>query len=134
MKSLDTYKILVVDDHMLSRKLLTVQLVNYGFIEENITARSNAKEALQEFENGAFDIVIADWDMPETNGLEFVQECKKIEKNKTAYVMISAEAQSDRILYAVNHGVTCYITKPVSQIDIDEKMVKVVNWMEDNNN
>lgn len=133
-KNLNLFKILVVDDHMLSRKLLALQLVNYGFQEDHVVPISNPKEALENFENNDYDIVLADWDMPEMNGLEFVIKCKEIEKKKTAYIMISAEAQSEKILFAINSGVTSYITKPVSQNDINEKVAQVLSWIEEKDN
>ncbi len=95
---------------------------------------SNPNDALIEMQTNDFDIIITDWDMPDINGLEFVQKCKKIEKTKTAYIMISAEAQSEKILFAINSGVTSYITKPVNQTDINEKIGKVILWLEGGHN
>lgn len=130
--SIEKYSLLIVDDHSLSRKLLRIQLGNFGFLDNRMTECSSAKSALAFLLTHDVDIVIADWDMPEMDGLEMVQAYKRETQNayKTAFVMVSAEAQPEKILFALNEGVVCYITKPVSQSDIDTKMKNVLDWIE----
>lgn len=126
-------KILIVDDHGLSRKLLCIQLVSFGFQEDHIAACQNGIEALDLLETVHFDIVIVDWDMPLMNGLELWNKYKQVYSREgskgAAFVMVSAEAQPDRILHALHQGIVAYITKPVSQADINDKMPKVLEWL-----
>ncbi len=124
----DDNTILIVDDHSLSRKLLTIQLTNFGFSADKILECHGSHEALEKLERNNFDIAIVDWDMPDMSGLELFEHCKASQIN-TAFVMVSAEAQPERILHAISSGIASYITKPVSQSDINEKMTKVLEWM-----
>lgn len=122
------YKVLVVDDHSLSRKLLMIQLANFGFAEGNIAECHSGALALEVLKGKSYDLAVIDWDMPEMDGLELIEQCRENDI-KTAFVMVSAEAQPERILHAINRGAASYITKPVSQCDINEKIAKVMEWM-----
>lgn len=125
-------KIIIVDDHTLSRTLLRIQLGNFGFKDDHIDDCSNAFSALEKMSGKSYDIAIVDWDMPEMSGLELLENYQKSNMNSgaTAFIMVSAEAQPERILHALNKGIVSYITKPISQDDINEKMSGLVSWIE----
>lgn len=128
---IENCNILILDDHLLSCKLLRMQMIQYGVPEDKIHEFSSSTEALQKYKEGDFKIAIVDWDMPGMNGLEFIKKCKEHKGNdETAFVMASAEAQPDKILEALNQGVISYLTKPVAQDDVNEKMKKVMEWMD----
>lgn len=132
----ESLKILVIDDHMLMRNLLTQCLASIGI--KNVKFAANGNEALTEINSGQltgqpFDVIMADWNMPEMNGLELLKKVRgDLKLNKTAFIMITAESEKGRIMEALQAGVTSYIVKPFSPDDIAKHVTKVVTWLEAN--
>ena len=129
MENLENYKVLLIDDHQLSRKLLSKQLELFGF--SNIDFCMNGQEGYEQMQRQSYDIVVFDWAMPVMSGLEFF---KKLRENnhtdKKAFVMVSAEAQPQKILEAIECGISNYITKPADQAQINQKMTDVIQWFQ----
>lgn len=129
-------KVLVIDDHMLMRNLLTQCLISIGI--KNIKFAANGNDALEEIKSSRiagqeFDVIMADWNMPLMNGFELLQKVRQdLKMNKTAFVMITAESEKGRIMEALQAGVTSYIVKPFSPEDISKHMAKVMTWLEAN--
>ncbi|HRQ59931.1 MAG TPA: response regulator [Alphaproteobacteria bacterium] len=132
----ETLKVLVIDDHMLMRNLLTQCLVSIGI--KDIKFAANGNDALEEIKSSQnagkiFDVIMADWNMPMMNGFELLQKVRgELKLSKTAFVMITAESEKGKIMEALQAGVTSYIVKPFSPEDISKHMAKVMNWLESN--
>lgn len=122
------FKILLVDDHQLSQKLLEKQLGILGF--HNFSYAVNGQEGLAAMDAEHFDIVFFDWTMPVMDGLTFLKKCKERGSGrKTAYIMVSSEAQAQKILEIIQEGATSYLIKPVTLDDLKAKMGKVLEWL-----
>lgn len=129
-------KILVIDDHMLMRNLLTQCL---GVLDiKKLKFASNGEEAYQEIlgshrSNNMFDVIMADWNMPMMNGLELLKKVRQdLGLKKVAFIMITAESEKAKIMQALQAGVTSYIVKPFSPEDIAKHIAKVMEWLERN--
>ena len=68
-------KILVVDDEAATRLLLKRTLKKLGYYD--VVIADDGRKALQEINNGDFDLIISDWHMPNMDGLEFFKAVKK---------------------------------------------------------
>ena len=64
-------KILVAEDDVLLRKLLSDLLTFYGY---DVDCVSNGKEAIALIETDSYDILITDYLMPEMNGIELIKK------------------------------------------------------------
>ena len=82
---MDTIKILWVDDEidLLKPHILFLEKKNY-----NVTTCNNGRDAVDVFEEGNFDIVFLDENMPGMSGLETLQEMKE-KKSATPIIMIT---------------------------------------------
>lgn len=121
-------KCLVVDDHLLSQKLLEKQLHLLGFSE--VRTVSDGKEGLQALAEDHYDIVFFDWAMPVMDGMEFIKKCKtQQELEHIAFVLVSSEAQPDRIMELLSVGASSYLTKPVTIEDLQHKVDHIINAM-----
>jgi two-component system chemotaxis response regulator CheY len=88
-------KVLVVDDMLVMRKILSKMLFNKGI--EDITEADNGKQAwkllLKAYEeNTPFDLITADWNMPFMKGIDLLKKCEVHEYyNSTPFLMITSE-------------------------------------------
>jgi len=101
-------RILVVDDEPKICQFLKVLLEREGL---RVSSACRAAEAIEMFEEDAYDLVITDLKMPGMDGFELVKRLKAIESD-TPVVMITGYATVETAVQALRHGVDDYITKP----------------------
>jgi len=115
-------KALVVDDSRAVRMLLSRALTQLGY---EVQEASNGREALElvETEKSALSLVLADWNMPEINGLDLL---KKLRQNpalsSVAVVMVTTETETERIAEALEAGANEYVMKPFTPDILAEKL------------
>jgi two-component system chemotaxis response regulator CheY len=121
-------RLLIVDDHMLMRNMIRQYCTEYGVT--NLDFSSNGREALEKIESDNFDVILADWNMPEMNGEDLLKEVRANDNySTTAFMMITAETEKAKILQILNSGATTYLVKPFSQADFHKHLDKVVQWL-----
>jgi two-component system chemotaxis response regulator CheY len=118
-------RILVVDDYAPMRQTVKKQLLQLGF--DNIAEAAGAGDAMQKIEGGEeFGLIISDWNMPETTGLDFLNYVRGTQRSKgIPFLMITAEASKDNIIQAAKAGVSQYIVKPFTAEILKEKLETV---------
>jgi two-component system, chemotaxis family, chemotaxis protein CheY len=121
-------RVLVVDDNVVVRKLIELNLANMGF--KTIDVASNSNEAQDKIAAQPYDIVFLDWNMPGKSGYALMQEYREDRKyDGMAFVMVTAESQERYVREAVKAGATSYITKPITPATFNEKVGKVLAWL-----
>lgn len=124
-------RVLLVDDNVVVRKLIEMQLTNMGFA--NIDSASNSSEAQEKISVTAYDIVFLDWNMPGKSGYTLMQEYREDRQyDHIAFVMVTAESQERYTREALKAGATMYITKPIAPATFKEKIERVLAWIESN--
>ena len=122
-------KVLVVDDNVVVRKLIELNLGTMGF--KNIDVADNSSQAQEKISEKPYDIVFLDWNMPGKSGYQLMQEYREDRVNDgIAFVMVTAESQERYVREAVKAGATGYITKPITPATFAEKVQKVITWLE----
>lgn len=105
------FPILVVDDDIVSRKVVQKHLLKADF---EVSTAANGTEALDLFDQNFFPIIITDWMMPEIDG---PQLCRLIREKKTdGYVfilLITARDSKTDIVSGLESGADDYLTKPI---------------------
>ena len=92
-KSNRDYTILIVDDSITTRSLLKNILFHCGY---NFQMVNNPKEAFEELAKSKFDLILSDLEMPEMDGLVFVEQLKSDELyRKIPVIIISSRTQND---------------------------------------
>src|SRR5271155_3962677 len=104
-------RILIAEDDPVSRRLLELFLVKWGF---EVSIATTGTEALQLLERlDAPRLAILDWMMP---GMEGVQVCQKLRESgdrKYVYVLLlTARTQKEDLLEGLESGADDYLTKP----------------------
>jgi two-component system chemotaxis response regulator CheY len=116
--------VLIVDDFATMRRILKNILRQIGF--SNIIEADDGKTALKALKKDKFDMILADWNMPEMSGLELLKAVRSDDELKDIpYIMVTAEAQKDNIVDAVKAGVSSYVVKPFTADTVAEKLKQV---------
>jgi two-component system, chemotaxis family, chemotaxis protein CheY len=102
-------KILLVDDSKTMRNIQKKILETIGGIE--FTEASDGVEALGQLGKGPFNVIIIDWNMPNMDGITLVSRIRTSDK-KTPLIMVTTEAEKNRIIDALKAGVNNYVVKP----------------------
>ncbi len=71
-------------------------------------------------------LIISDWNMPKVSGLDLLKTVRSDESMKDMpFLMVTAEAQKDSVVQAVQAGVSNYIVKPFTPEAIKEKLEQI---------
>lgn len=107
-------KILWVDDQIELLKSHVLFLKAKGF---DVTTATNGNDALDLVQNNVFDIVLLDEMMPGMDGLETLDNIKKIKNNLPA-IMITKNEEERLMEKAIGSKIEDYLTKPVNPSQI----------------
>src|ERR1700689_4203365 len=120
-------KLLVVDDEKNIREALGRFL---GSREHEIGMAKSGREALELVErDGAFDLVLSDWQMAEMNGLELLNEIKA-KFPATIVILMTAYGTIQNAVAAMKGGAYDYVTKPFSLDQIQHAVVRALEIKE----
>ena len=118
-------KILIVDDFATMRRILKNILKQLGF--KNLVEADDGTTAWDVLESQKIDLIISDWNMPKMTGLELLKKVRASSKYKTApFLMVTAEAQKQNVIEAVQAGVSNYVVKPFTAEAISDKLKKIL--------
>lgn len=119
-------RVLVVDDMMTMRKVVSKILKELGF--SDITEASDGAIAWESVKNqpAPFGLIISDWNMPNCTGLELLKRLRSDPKYKaTPFVLVTAEAEQHQVAEAVKAGVDQYVVKPFTKDGLSAKLEMV---------
>ena len=88
----------------------------------------NAKEILEE---NRVDIIISDINLPEENGLDFIEDLRQIDK-KIPVILLSAYTETNYLLKATKLKLIDYLTKPVDFDTLNNALIKCAEDIYDN--
>lgn len=112
-------KVLFVEDEVNISKLLKDALSDYFF---SFTVASNGEEGLEKFKKVKPDIVITDIMMPKLDGLEMTKQIKAFDEN-TPIIVLSAFSDQEKLLKAIDIGITKYFIKPFDPEEVLEYLM-----------
>lgn len=113
---------LVVDDSATMRQLIMMTLKKMGCT--SITDAPNGRVAIEKLEVNVPDVILTDIDMPEMNGLEFIERTRS---KHTSVPIIILSTHGDEVTRdkGLLLGANDYLTKPLSGLKLEEVLVKV---------
>ena len=119
-------RVLVVDDMMTMRKLVSKVLKEIGFTD--ITEAGDGIKAWDAIANASppIGLVVSDWNMPNCTGLDLLKRVRADSRyGKMPFVLVTAEAEQHQIVEAVKAGVHNYVIKPFTPQQLQEKLEAV---------
>jgi len=114
------HKILVVEDDT------TINQVICEFLKENhyeVTPVFDGAEALREFEEKSFDLIILDVMLPSMSGLDVLKEIRKT--SQVPVMMLTALDDEYTQLVSFNHLISDYVTKPFSPLILMKRIENI---------
>lgn len=122
------FPILIVEDDIVTRKLLVKKLVKEGYA---VDMAENGVKAIEKLNQTFFPIVISDWMMPELDGLGLCQAIRKREWNGYVFIiLLTAKNAKDDIVSGLEAGADDYLTKPFHHAELIARInsgVRIVN-------
>lgn len=123
MKSKNEVRILIVDDFATMRRVIRNLLEELGYSTKKMREAENGREAMEILDEAEIDLVVLDWNMPETPGIETLRWLRKHEtRSQIPVLMVTAEATREQIVEAAEIGVNAYILKPFTADTLRKKL------------
>jgi len=126
--SLDTMMIntLLVDDErsLLEQAKIFLERVSQ---EIEVSTVSSAKKALETIDENNFDVIVSDYQMPEMDGLEFLEEIREKRGWNIPFIMFTGKGREEVAMKALNLGADRYIKKEGNPKDQFEFLAHAIN-------
>ena len=119
-------KVLVVDDMSTMRRIVKNILKQIGFTD--MVEAENGQDALNKLKAGdnGIGFIVSDWNMPVMQGIELLRAIRADPDLKhLPFLMVTAEAQKENIIEAVQAGVSNYVVKPFTAEALEVKLEKI---------
>lgn len=127
MSLIDTsLKVLVVDDMSTMRRIVKNVLKQIGF--SDMIEAENGQDGLNKLKtpDAGIGLVVSDWNMPVMQGIDFLRAVRADPDLKhLPFLMVTAEAQKENIIEAVQAGVSNYVVKPFTAEALQGKLEKI---------
>ncbi|MFN7966556.1 MAG: diguanylate cyclase [Acidobacteriota bacterium] len=112
--------LLIAEDDAMSRKLIAKALSQKGY---DVVTAVNGREAWDILQTQDIRLVIADWMMPEMDGLELVNRIRARDTGPYVYtILLTSRGGKENIVSGLSAGADDYITKPFHR---DELFVRI---------
>lgn len=123
-------RILIVDDDLTSRRILSNILIKYG----QCNLAKSGQEAIDQFrgahsKNNPFHLITLDFLMPDLSGPTVFTQIRKFEKNiniqdidRVCIIMVTTQNNIDSVMKAISIGCTDYIVKPLDYTKLERKL------------
>lgn len=115
-------RLLVVDDSADTRELLLRNLASQGY---DVVAAADVPEALRVLDSGHVDLVITDYKMPGTSGLDLVKYVRDNLKD-TEIMMITGYPSVEGAVAAVKSGAEEYLSKPFTREELLASVTRAI--------
>ncbi len=117
-------RVLVVDDFSTMRRIIKNILRQIGFT--NVVEADDGTTAWDILNKDKVEFIISDWNMPQMTGIELLRKVRASEEfADLPFLMVTAEAQQENIIEAVQAKVSNYIVKPFTADVMKQKIDKI---------
>lgn len=114
-------RVLIADDSKTMRTIINRSLASLGVT--SVAEAADGVEAVALFAQSHFDLVLTDWNMPRKTGLELVKDIRA-QNQQVPIIMITTEAERERVMQAITAGVSDYLVKPFTTETLRDKLSK----------
>lgn len=120
----ENMRVLVVDDFSTMRRIVRNILRQIGL--NNVVEADDGTTAWDVLNREKIDFIVSDWNMPKMTGIELLRKVRGSEQfADIPFLMVTAEAQQENIIEAVQAKVSNYIVKPFTADTLQQKIDKI---------
>lgn len=116
-------KILIVEDETEVRKILTEMISDLGF---DVHGAGDGAEALRMIEQGSYNLVLSDIQMPGMTGIELLSTLRQ-RKINLPFIVLSAYGEKDKMDAAQRLGAFDFLEKPFSFATLSKTIQRAVD-------
>jgi putative two-component system response regulator len=103
-------RVLVAEDDCISAEILSNILEKFGY---EVTVVNDGQKAFEMIRTGRFRMVVSDWEMPNTNGLELCRQIRKRQGSGYIYlILLTSHGGVNNVVRGLNAGAGDFLTKP----------------------
>jgi two-component system phosphate regulon response regulator PhoB len=102
-------QILVVEDEVEIRELISLLLLRQGHRVEQV---GSAVEAWEKLKEHSYDLMVLDWMLPQMSGIDLLKMINEGGKKSPPVLMVTAKAEPVDIVHGLESGADDYVTKP----------------------
>ena len=114
--------ILLAEDNLVNQKVATRLFKKLGY---KIDVANNGLEVIKSLEEGSYDLIFMDIQMPEMDGLEATsQVIAKWGEERPRIVALTANAMREDREKCYEVGMDDYLTKPFKPVELEEAITK----------
>lgn len=118
-------RILVVDDFSTMRRIIKNILKQIGY--NNIIEADDGTTAWEILNREQIDFVVCDWNMPKMKGIDLLRKIRDSEEfEDMPFLMVTAEAQQENLVEAIQAKVSNYVVKPFTPDVLSQKIEKIL--------
>ena len=122
-------RVLLVEDNELNREIAEEILMQEGFLVEKAEDGVVAVSKVEESQEGYYDLILMDIQMPKMNGYEATKAIRSLPDPKLASIPImamTANAFEEDKMAALEAGMNGHIAKPIDIVKMNRELVKVL--------
>jgi CheY-like chemotaxis protein len=118
-------KVLIVDDNLTNRKILSAQTELWGMTP---AICSYPKEAIKLINNGEkFDLAILDYAMPEMDGLELTREIRSLfSVTSLPIIILTSVGKRENLPEVKDLNISAFLSKPIKQKQLYDNILSVL--------
>lgn len=114
-------RVLVVDDSLAQRRILTLMLKRWGY---DVAEAENAEDGLALCDTFHPDFIISDWMMPGMSGVEFCAAFRATSRATYGYfILLTSKSEKAAVASGLESGADDFLTKPVSGDELRARLI-----------
>ena len=118
-------KVLIAEDSNTMRGIVREMMRRLGYNE--IVEAEDGQQAWEQLNQGSFDLLLTDWNIPRMSGLELLQKVRESpDLAAIPVVMLTTRNNKEDIVSAMKAGINNYVTKPCKPTQLKEKIDKAL--------
>ncbi len=131
-ESLEGLRVLIVDDNDTNREILARQLDAWAADVDVASGAAQAVAILQDGRSGTFNVVLLDYFMPGTDGLELAKAIRsRPDFGDPALLMLSSAGPDFDCSVIDDAGIDLYVAKPVRRVDLHVAIIRALEGREE---
>jgi len=122
-------KVLIAEDDAVSRRMLQVYLMQWGY---QVVVATDGAEAWRVLDSGdSPKLAVLDWMMPIMDGVEICRKVREVPRVSPTYlILLTARGSSEDVVQGLDAGADDYMTKPFSREELRARVRVGVRMVE----